>query len=161
MQELQALPQQPRVPWLAAWAAAEQRGAAVPVSPRGVPAAGAVPREPRAEVVSPRGLPAGAEALPVLAVPAAARAWLPAAPVREPVLQQQAGPELARTQGVRSALAAIPRELPSRSGFPSLKLRRRVGRSWLWAVSSRALSHAAQSPPMATVACPRSLQPSP
>jgi hypothetical protein len=180
MQELRALPQQPLVPWLAAWAAAEQRGAEVPVSPRGlaagaealpalaVPAAvrawlpvGAVPRERRAEVESPRGLPAGAEALPVLAVPAAARAWLPAAPVREPALQQQAGPEVARTQGVPSALAGIPRELPSRSGFPSLKLRRRVGLSWLWGVSSRALPHSVQSPPMAMMACPRSLQPSP
>ena len=73
MQEPRVLPQQPLVPWLAAWAAAEQWGAAVPVSPRGLPA-GAVPREPRAEVESPRGLPAGAEALPVLAVLAAARA---------------------------------------------------------------------------------------
>jgi hypothetical protein len=159
MQELQALPQQPLVPWLAAWAAAEQRGAAVPVPPRGL-AAGAVPREPRAEVVSPRGLLAGAEALPALAVPAAARAWLPAAPVRGPVLQQQAGPELARTQGVPSALAGIPRELPSRSGFPSLKLRRRVEPPWLWALSSRALSHSVQSPPMAMMARLRSLQPS-
>jgi hypothetical protein len=143
MQELQALPQQPLVPWLAAWAAAEQRGAAVPVPPRGVPAG------------------AGAEALPALAVLAAARAWLPAAPVRGPVLPRQAGPEVARTQGVPSALAAIPMELPSRSGFPSLKLRRRVGLSWLWAVSLRALSHSVQSPPMAMMACPCSLQPSP
>ena len=148
MQELPVLPRQPLVPWLAAWAVAQQRVAAVP----NAPSAEAVSREVP-EVVGQRGLLPAAEPL-VLVVRAAARAWLPGAAVRGRALQQRVGPEAARTECLLLAPAAIPKELPSRLGFPSLRLRRRQ-------VALRALSHRVQWPPMAMMACPRSLLPGP
>jgi len=141
MQELPVLRQQPLAPWLAAWAVAEQRAVAAPHAPP----AEAVSRE------VPAGVVAQCELLPaVLVVRAAARAWLPGAAVRARALQQRVGREAARTECLLSAPAAIPKELPSRLGFPSLRLRRRQ-------MALRALSHRVQSPPMGMMACPRSL----
>ena len=143
MRELPVLRQQPLAPWLAAWAVA------VPHAPSAEAVSCEVPA-----VVGQRGLlPAAAEPL-VLVVRAAARAWLPGAAVPRRALQQRVGPEAARTECLLLAPAAIPKELPSRLGFPSLRLRRRQ-------VALRALSHQVQSPPMGMMACPRFLLPGP